>query len=295
MKRKPTDIKKTIKKRIEYNQRKHAFIQEKGGVSIPVKLVGDSKANKRNAMRQGIHQNVSPLPILDKKYPVSIIVTAYMVSDYIEECLDSIEIQTYFVNNNNFEVLVGVDNCQKTLNKLLEIKHKYRNFEIFMMNSNKGTYITSNTLLCNVKNNHIIRFDSDDVMKPELVNEVMHFVDEFNVIRFKYDKLIDGKKMAYKSQHAHGAIYCHKSVYDKLGGYQGWMCAADTEFLRRGKKIINEKLINQPLFFRRFHNNSLTRNKAFGMGSEKRKIYHGLLNNELNTKIERKINSYVKY
>ena len=33
------------------------------------------------------------------------------------------------------------------INKVKEIMHKYRNLRVFMMDSNMGTYVTSNTLL----------------------------------------------------------------------------------------------------------------------------------------------------
>ena len=49
MKRQRTDIKKTIKKRIEHSQEKYAYIEK-----------GSSSANKKNKMRQG---GVAPLPV----------------------------------------------------------------------------------------------------------------------------------------------------------------------------------------------------------------------------------------
>lgn len=48
---------------------------------------------------------------------VSICVSAYKASDYIKECLDSINGQTYFNKNKNYEVIVGIDGCEETLEK----------------------------------------------------------------------------------------------------------------------------------------------------------------------------------
>jgi len=231
--------------------------------------------------------------------PISIIITAYQSENFIEECLDSIENQTYFSNNHYFEVLVGIDGCQNTLNKLLQIRYKYRNLRIFMMDSNMGTYVTTNTLLDIVKYENIIRFDSDDIMLPEMVREIVNNIDESEnlLIRFGFYKLTNGiiRENAGKSQYAHGAIYAKKTIYDKLGGYQAWMCAADTELLERGKHIINEKLINKPLFNRRYHDNSLTRSNEYGMNSEKRKQYSQKLKMLIGIKINKVVNEFKEY
>jgi len=250
----------------------------------------------RNERRLGIMDN-GCLPILENKKPISIIISAYQTQKYIEETLNSIENQTYFINNNNFEVLVGVDACQDTLNKLLEIKHKYRNLRIFMMDNNMGTYITSNTLLDIIKNENIIRFDGDDIMKPEMINEIMYFVDNYNIIRFKYLILI--KNVIQKNinfiRYPHGVGLFKLSLYNKLGGYESWMCAADTELLKRGLSIIKEKLINKPLFYRRMHQDSLTQNILFGANSEIRKEYKKLIGNNQSIKINKIVNTYVEY
>ena len=168
-------------------------------------------------------------PISDKP-PISIIITAYQSQKYIEECLDSIENQTYFKNNNNFEVLVGVDACRSTLNKLFEIRHKYRNLRIFMMKENKGTYVTTNTLLDLIKYDNIIRFDSDDVMLPHMVNEIMQYYRNNDIIKFSYYKYKNQSQRipeAGKSTRlSEGAIFYKKRVIELTGGYRNWICAA---------------------------------------------------------------------
>ena len=82
---------------------------------------------------------------------VSVCISAYDTAEYIEECLDSIYDQSYFLTNDNWEVLVGIDCCEQTLLKVKSIMHKYKNIRVFMMDSNKGTYITCNTIIKNAK------------------------------------------------------------------------------------------------------------------------------------------------
>lgn len=305
MRRRPTNIKKTIKKRIEENQSRYAYIERSGQkrtTPLNVNLVAMKKTDRDRLRRGGTLKpptKPEPLkPILVDKKPVSIIISAYQSQQFVEECFDSIERQTYFVDNDDFEVLVGVDGCQKTLDKLLEIKHKYRNLRVFMMDMNRGTYITSNTLINQVKHKNIIRFDSDDIMMPEMINEIMHYHGEYNVIRLRYTKLFGNQKEQYHA-YAHGVLYMNRDFFKQLGGYQPWKCAADTELLKRGKKIINEKSIGRPLFYRRMHGNSLTGSREFGPNSEIRKKYRALLRNtEIDyskVKIRKKMSKYIEY
>lgn len=303
MKNRDGGIKKIIKKRIEVQRtlkkmNKRNKLRTTGTPPSPT-----DPSLTRDEIRRGVGKTKPTLvtkPTLEIKEPISIIVTAWQTQDFIEECLDSIENQTYFINNNDYEILIGVDACQDTLNKLFEIKHKYRNLEIFMMNSNKGTYVTTNTLLNLIKFENILRFDSDDVMILEMVNEIMYFKDDYNLIRFRYykkfhDKIIEEKK---KIQYAHGVAFFKCMLFDELGGYQPWMCAADTELMKRGESLINEKLIHKPLFYRRYRDDSLTGNQEFGMKSEYRKnCYESFFDKEYNNsnyKINRKTNSYVR-
>ena len=92
---------------------------------------------------------------------------------YIKDCLDSVVNQTWFKTHNDWEIIVGVDCCEKTLSQLKTIMHNYKNLRVFMMDSNNGTYITSNTIMSNATYENIFRFDGDDIMCPNLVEKIM--------------------------------------------------------------------------------------------------------------------------
>ncbi|MCK9417274.1 glycosyltransferase, partial [Candidatus Dojkabacteria bacterium] len=231
-----------------------------------------------------------------EKQPFSIIISAYNSQKYIEECLDSIENQTYFKDNDNYEILVGVDGCQDTLNKLQEIKHKYRNLHIYMMSENKGTYITCNTLIALVKYENIIRFDSDDVMTHNMINEVARNIQDNDIMILGSLDLTNGV-VGTKFLLTEGIIYFRKSVMDNIaGGYQPWICSADTELIKR---VVNKAKITQlkkALFHRRLHSESLTQKKGTRYKSELREGYKKMIkphykDNEI--KIERIINSNI--
>ena len=233
--------------------------------------------------------------------PISILVTAFNTFNYIEECLDSIVNQTYFKNNENYEILLGIDGCKKTLDKVLSISHKYKNLRIFMMDSNKGTYVTTNTLLDIVKYENILRFDSDDVMCNNLVETVLKYNDEFDIIRFSYfdfETNINNTINNRSNKYANGVILINKKVFDKCGGYQNWVCSADTELLLRITNFFRFKLLNQKLFYRRIHSESLTQKKETSENSIIRNSYHNSIrkyNINENIYIIKHVNKYKEY
>jgi len=299
MKRSKVEIKKRIAHRMNDRDLKRIYGDPNARPKTKPIHVG---LVSRHELRTGRHAYSEILefePILSEKVPISIIITAYGTQDYIKECLDSIENQTYFINNDDFEVLIGVDDCKETLEKLLEIKHNYRNLLIFMMDSNKGTYVTSNTLLAQVKYDYILRFDSDDIMKPEMVNEIMYFKNTYDVVQFLFSDFTTSIEKSYSEfmQVAAGAHFYNKSVIELAGGYRAWKCAADSEFIKRIEKHVRIKEISKRLFYRRWHLRSITNKEETNSRSVVRKNYikkikvYGL-NNKI--KIKPQINTYIK-
>ena len=228
--------------------------------------------------------------------PVSIIITAYQTQNYIEECLDSIENQTYFIGNDYYEILLGIDACEETLKKVMEIRDKYRNLKVFMMEENRGTYITSNTLIENANYQNIIRFDSDDIMYPEMVQKLLYYNKRYNVVTCRFYNMEikrgERKLKLNKMSHANGVHLMKKSLFKKLGGYQPWMCGADSELFVRGKDVMKVKIIKDPLFERRVHDNNLTRRSDTGVKSKMREEYKKLIGKHKDIKIKSVTNKF---
>ena len=208
------------------------------------------------------------------KEGVSVCITAYKAQEYIKECLDSVVGQTWFKDNDNFEIIVGVDGCEQTLEYLKTIMHNYKNLKVWMMDSNKGTYITSNTIMSNAKYENLFRFDSDDIMCANLVETVMNKKENCKMVRYCLKDFGDSKN---EIAVAHGTIYIKKSTFVKYGGFRPWPCGADTELYCRLKTIESVKNIKDILMLRRVHNTSLTRAKDTGYKSELRKKYKKLI------------------
>lgn len=210
-----------------------------------------------------------------KKYEsgISICITAYKAKAFIKETLDSIAAQTWFKYHDNWEVIVGVDGCKETLKYLKAIMKNYKNLRVVMMNSNKGTYVTTNTIMSLAKYDGLIRFDSDDIMCPDMVYEIMKSRKEKDVLRLKMKNfgMIDTERYAV------GQIYVRHTFFDEFGGYKAWPCSGDSDFLKRVVNFARVGYINKVLLLRRVHEGSLTTSKETGWKSETRKKYKDMV------------------
>lgn len=186
---------------------------------------------------------------------ITICITAYKAKKYIKETLDSILVQTWFKTHDNYEVLVGIDGCEETLDYLKTIQENYPHLRVLMMNTNRGTYVTTNTLLSEAKYDNIIRFDSDDIMLPNMVEKLMDNMGNADTVRYYLQNFgCDTKKYG-----GDGSFFFKKDFVLKFGGFQPWKCSADTELKVRLKNIGKHKMLDDVLFLRRTHNESLTR------------------------------------
>lgn len=221
---------------------------------------------------------------------ISILIPAYKAEDFIEECLDSLNRQDKGID---FEVIIGIDGCETTENKILEIKHKYEslNLKIIKLIKNSGVYITINTLLGLVEGEYILRFDSDDHLDDNAIYNISKYL-EYDIIRFKCYDYSNNNSFKRVVAGPHDGIFCAKKrVYDDLGGYKPWLCAADTDFRYRLKNRYSEIIIPEIIYHRRIHPNSLTTSPETSYHSELRNKYRRDIGNG-NIKITPEIAKY---
>jgi glycosyltransferase involved in cell wall biosynthesis len=227
---------------------------------------------------------------------VSICITAFKSKKFIKRTLDSIANQTWFKNHNNYEIILGIDGCNETLNYIKKIKSNYSNLIIFMMKNNQGTYITTNTIMLLSKYDHLIRFDSDDIMFPDFVQKVM--INNYDFVQFKMKNFNVITKQSFL-QEAYGQFMMKHWVFDYFGGFLPWKCSADEEFKKRVRKFIKVLTLNEPLLIRNIHPNSLTQSNATNFSSDERKknlLYiktkTSQINNFEQARIKKIINDY---
>lgn len=192
---------------------------------------------------------------------ISICISAWKTQKYIEECLDSVYNQTWFKDHDEWEVIIGIDGCEETLKKVKEIKHKYKNLRVFMMDSNQGTYITCNTIMKETKYDWLFRFDSDDIMLPTCVETMMKYCENYdlligNIINFGMDT-----KDSNQVKKGVGHQMIRKSVFFELNGYDNYRISMDSDLIKKIRKFYRFKHIETVIAKRRQHEDSLTCNK----------------------------------
>ncbi len=215
---------------------------------------------------------------------ISVLVAAFNAEQWLEESIISIKTQQ-LPKGWQLQVLIGVDACSNTLAKAKEMVGS--GCRVVSMAKNCGTYVTFNTLMKYADGRLICRFDADDVMKPGYLDRHIQCIELGADMAMSWSIYTDSKlkPTSYVMAHTHyhpegglnrrgseGQFVITRSLWECLGGFQAWVCAADTDFRERvmssGKSI---QVIEKFLYYRRTHPESLTAAPKTNFQSEIRK------------------------
>lgn len=195
----------------------------------------------------------------------AVIIAAYNADKYILECYNSVKNQIP-LEGWEYEIRVGVDGCKKTADVL-----RKNNIPFYWSDKNVGAYIMRNSLMAIAPADTYSIFDADDTMFTNYISSTLSLnADAVMTAKINCNeklKPIQGAKIEKG-----GAITFTHDVLDRLGGFYGVRCAADTDFMFRcidaGYEIHE---IKEPLYYRRRHSESLTKKSDTGIGSQYRK------------------------
>ncbi|WP_096190304.1 glycosyltransferase family 2 protein [Evansella halocellulosilytica] len=209
---------------------------------------------------------------------VSVIMPVYNAEEVIHTSLSSILSQSW----TNLEVLVA-DDCSTddTVRILEEYEKKDKRVKLILVDKNGGAYVARNTALKEATGDFITINDADDWSHPEKIEiQVNHLLKNPTMVgntsqqaRATNDMKFyrRGKPGTYIFSNMSSFLFRREPVVESLGYWDSVRFAADSEFIRRIKKVFGEKSICEletgPLSFQRQTTGSLTGNSAFG--------YHG--------------------
>jgi len=211
---------------------------------------------------------------------VSIIITAYKNDSFLYDTLDSINKSNV---NFDYEILLGVDNCQITMDSIKNNLDKIsENIKVFLF-PKVGTYVIRNSLSKISKFDNLLFVDSDDILVEDTLTFVYENLKNYDVAKYKF-AMFNGtfdinKVKSYKKYETSpaGSFGIKKNTFLEMGGFEAWSCAADGEFQWRvemnKKKVITKN--NVGLYYRR-HDSNLTVDSKTGMKSPLRLYYHSL-------------------
>lgn len=104
---------------------------------------------------------------------LSIIIPAYNIEKYIDECINNILNQTY----KNYEVLFVDDHSNdKTKNSILKYVKTYE-FVKYYLNTKKGVSSARNYGIANSTGDYIVFLDADDFISPIFLETLINMVD----------------------------------------------------------------------------------------------------------------------
>jgi glycosyltransferase involved in cell wall biosynthesis len=210
---------------------------------------------------------------------LSIIIPTFNNTDFLIECLESIVTS---IGDNICEILVGIDSCQKTLSLVKKNIFDQR-ISFYYFDKNVGPYVVKNSLSKISNSNNILFFDSDDIMDKNMVGDVIDGLYNYDCVKPVYINFKDGSDINLNSKKllGEGVFGIKKSVFNKMNGFEPWMCAADSDFMGRLYKNRHKlKFTNKINFYRRIHKNGLTSRSDTGMSSPLRSKYAKLSKNK---------------
>lgn len=227
-----------------------------------------------------LNEDIHQYPIRPKydSIQLSIVIPTYQNINFLIPCIDSIMKSCH--NQCDFEILLGIDSCYDTLNFVSQnLFFNNKRIKVFFSSKNVGPYVIRNSLVERSQYENILFFDSDDIMMENMIETLMASFRE-QVVRFKFYNFEDGKdyrdinNLKTSKRFGHGVFLIKRKKFIEMNGFFGWRCGADSEFLERYESNINETvLLNQPLFYRRYHETNLTRDKNIGINTEIRTQY----------------------
>lgn len=127
---------------------------------------------------------------------ISVIVPVYNVETYLEECLDSIQNQTY----TDFEVLLvndgSTDGSQAICERYCQADKRFR----LINQSNQGQSVARNTGVTASRGEFIAFVDSDDMILPNYLETLMNYISgDVDIVESQF--IVHKKKfLAEKSQ-----------------------------------------------------------------------------------------------
>jgi GT2 family glycosyltransferase/SAM-dependent methyltransferase len=159
------------------------------------------------------------------------------------------------------ELLIGVDNDPKTWEAAKKITDP--RVGLVDMKVNRGCYVVFNTLLRFTQGSLVMSMGADDVIPPDRLARLIAEFEKDPDLGFvnswfsEADENLQGRTL--RKGPADGVWLTHRRVFRRLGGYEPWRCAADTEFVTRGRAAgFRCKVLPESLYLVRRHPQQLT-------------------------------------
>ena len=196
---------------------------------------------------------------------VSIIITNYNYSSFLDRCIRSAFVQNF--TKNEFEIIV-VDDASTDSSRT--IINSYKNLiNAILLKKNSGLSNARNIGIQNAKSDYIVFIDADDYIHRDMIKMQYTFLKynlDWDAIAVDYFTVDDNeehieRENCEKNPIACGIMYRKKHLID-VGMYDdNFKIHEDIDFRIRFLKNFNINRLALPLYRYRKHGNSLTDDK----------------------------------
>ena len=204
---------------------------------------------------------------------VSVIMTAFNASSYMQSAIESLLMQTY----RHFELII-VDDCSE--DDTWEIIKNYaatdNRIRPIKQTVNAGTYLAKNRALLEARGDFVMCHDADDWSHPQRLEIQLRPLLENNAIiatSSNWVRLTDEGRFVSRSVYPlsrlnpSSMLFRKEVVMEKVGFWDNVRTGADSEFNQRLKLAFGKekvKKINLPLAIGSFHEKSLMNSPETG-------------------------------
>ncbi|WP_078555859.1 glycosyltransferase [Bacillus alkalicellulosilyticus] len=206
---------------------------------------------------------------------VSVIIPAYNAEELIGTAIDAMLTQTW----DNLEIFV-VDDCStdNTVSVIEGYANKDSRVKLLRAEKNGGPYIARNLALREATGEFVTINDADDWSHPEKIEkQVTHLINNPALIGntsqqaratsdLKFSRRMEPGYYIFKN--VSSFMFRRVPVMDSIGFWDCVRFAADSEYIRRIKKVFGKEAVvdlkTGPLSFQRKSDSSLTSNSYFG-------------------------------
>lgn len=143
---------------------------------------------------------------MDTNELISVIIPVYNVEPYLRECIDSVLAQDY----RNLEIICVNDGSTDNSPEILEEYKKKDNSIIIINQENAGLSAARNTGLKASRGEYVYFLDSDDLIKPEAMGELLNLARDNSLDILQFDSELFFEDESVKSEFSELEKYYHR-------------------------------------------------------------------------------------
>lgn len=206
--------------------------------------------------------NLNPWVLNLNRMPlVTFYTCAYNAEKWLEQAASSVINQSVF--DNSEYIIIDDHSTDRTAEIALHYASKKKNIDFFRNPKNVGLSTSSNIALQVAKGKYIVRLDADDYfIGQDTVKEMIEKLEESQadaIYPDNYFGSLEKIQPGNEQHHVGGALFSTKAINhvkftDGLRGYEG------LDLWHRAKKQLKIAYFNNPAFYYRQHEESLSKN-----------------------------------